>query len=162
MTSSTKPYDGGCACGHVRYRMTADPLFVNCCHCRSCQRQTGAAFALNAMVEADCVQRLEGEVELVEVPTDSGKGQKIARCPKCRVALWGHYNGAGDAISFVRVGTLDEPDRLPPGMHIYIESKQPWVTLGSEIPSTVGFYNPAEAWSKESLERYGAAQARSK
>ncbi|MEE8455784.1 MAG: GFA family protein, partial [Limibaculum sp.] len=119
--------DGGCACGAVRYRMSGAPMFVHCCHCRWCQRETGAAFALNALIEADRVLVLTGAPEAVPTPSASGWGQRIARCPECRVALWSNYAGAGDAVRFVRVGTLDEPDRLPPDIHIYTASKQPWV-----------------------------------
>lgn len=103
------PSDGGCTCKAVRYRMESEPLFVHCCHCRWCQRETGSAFALNAMIEADRVSLLQGRVETVMTPSNSGKGQTIARCPECRVALWSNYAGAGDAIRFVRVGTLTIP-----------------------------------------------------
>ena len=105
--------DGGCACRAVRYRLTTAPIIVHCCHCRWCQRETGASFALNAMIESDRVLLLHGDVELVQTPSESGKGQKIARCPKCRIALWSHYSGAGDAVSFVRVGTLDSRGAPP-------------------------------------------------
>ena len=118
----------------VRYRMTSAPLFVHCCHCRWCQRETGTAFALNAMIEADRVSLLQGEPEVVDTPSNSGQGQKIARCPKCRVAVWSNYAGAGDAVRFVRVGTLDEPDRVPPDIHIFTSSKQPWVVLAAQHP----------------------------
>ncbi|MGF1625343.1 MAG: GFA family protein, partial [Alphaproteobacteria bacterium] len=115
------PADGGCTCRAVRYRMTSRPLFVHCCHCRWCQRETGASFALNAMIEADRVALLAGGPELVPTPTPtlSGRGQKIWRCPACRVALWSNYSGAGDKVRFVRVGTLDNPDLLPPDIHIF-------------------------------------------
>ena len=111
--------EGGCTCRRVRYRMHGNPLFVHCCHCRWCQRETGTAFALNAMIEADRVQLLQGEVEAIDTPSNSGKGQRISRCPHCRVALWSNYGGDGDAIRFVRVGTLDEPDRFAPDVHIF-------------------------------------------
>src|SRR5262245_57461580 len=101
---------GGCACREVRFRLLSKPLFVHCCHCRWCQRESGASFALNAMIEAERVITLAGSPDVVMTPTLSGKGQKISRCPKCRVALWSNYSGAGDAIRFVRVGTLDLPD----------------------------------------------------
>src|SRR5262249_52394334 len=122
-----KPLDGGCACGAVRYRMKTGPLFVHCCHCRWCQRETGASFALNAMIEADRVELLAGEPELVNTPSLSGKGQKIWRCAACKVAVWSNYAGGGDRVRFVRVGTLDEPDRLPPDIHIFTSTRQPWV-----------------------------------
>ncbi len=144
---------GGCTCGAVRYRMTSRPMFVNCCHCRWCQRETGASFALNAIIEADHVVLLSGSPELVDTPSHSGMGQKFARCPSCRVALWSNYAGAGDALRFVRVGTLDEPDRLPPDIHIFTASKQPWVVLPPDTPSVEEFYDRNEVWPEESLAR---------
>ena len=116
------PLDGGCDCRHVRYRMETAPLFVHCCHCRWCQRESGASFALNAMIEADRVTVLGAEPELVHTPSQSGYGQNIARCPQCRIAVWSHYAGAGPLLRFVRVGTLDEPERLPPDIHIFTAS----------------------------------------
>jgi hypothetical protein len=145
--------EGGCTCGAVRYRMTSKPMFVHCCHCRWCQRETGAAFALNAMIEADRVIVTRGAPETVDTPSNSGKGQKFVRCPSCRIALWSHYAGAGDAVSFIRVGTLDEPDRLPPDIHIFTGSKQPWVVLSPDVPAFEKFYDRKEMWPEESLER---------
>jgi len=153
------PFEGGCDCRHVRYRMTSRPMFVHCCHCRWCQRETGASFALNAMIESERVMLLSGEVEIVDTPSNSGKGQKIARCPKCRIAVWSNYGGAGDAVRFVRVGTLDEPDRLPPDIHIFTASKQPWVVLPPGMPAVAEYYKAADHWPKESLERRAALQA---
>lgn len=145
--------EGGCTCGAVRYRMTRKPMFVHCCHCRWCQRETGASFALNALIEADRVIVLKGEPERVDTPSESGKGQKIFRCPTCRIALWSNYAGAGDAVRFVRVGTLDDPDRLPPDIHIYTRSKQPWVLLPPDTPAVPEYYDRAEYWPEESLAR---------
>lgn len=145
--------EGGCTCAEVRYRITCPPLFVHCCHCRWCQRETGTAFALNALIETDRVEVLQGEVELINTPTNSGKGQKMARCPNCRVALWSHYAGAGDAVSFIRVGTLDEPDHLAPDIHIYTSTKQPWVKLPSDVPAMEEYYTRTEQWPKASLDR---------
>jgi hypothetical protein len=154
------PFDGGCTCRFVRYRMTSKPLFVHCCHCRWCQRESGASFALNAMIESDRVQLLEGEVEVVDTPSNSGKGQKISRCPKCRIALWSNYGGGGDAVRFVRVGTLDEPDRLPPDVHIFTASKQPWLVLPPDTPAFSEYYKATELWPAESLARRAAVMAK--
>ena len=154
------PLDGGCTCRAVRYRMTSRPLFVHCCHCRWCQRETGASFALNAMIEADRVVLLQGDPEIVDTPSNSGKGQKIARCPSCRVALWSNYAGAGDIVRFVRVGTLDEPDGLPPDIHIFTSSRQPWVVLPPDIPAVAEYYDRNAYWPKESLERRSLLLAR--
>jgi hypothetical protein len=158
-TEEVLPLDGGCTCGGVRYRMSSKPMFVHCCHCRWCQRETGASFALNALIEADRVNLLKGEVEVVDTPSNSGRGQRIARCPKCHIALWSNYGGAGDAVRFVRVGTLDQPDRLPPDIHIFTSSKQPWVVLPSDRPAVEEYYERAAYWPKESLERRSAVRS---
>jgi len=153
-------FEGRCTCGLVRYRMTSAPLFVNCCHCRWCQRETGSAFVINAMIEADRVVLLAGEPAVVDTPSNSGKGQKISRCPVCQVALWSNYAGAGDAVRFVRVGTLAEPDRLPPDIHIFTQSKQPWVVLPPGTPAVPEYYDRAQHWPPSSLERRAALLAR--
>ena len=151
--SSVFPLDGGCDCRQVRYRMTTPPLFVHCCHCRWCQRETGSSFALNAMIESDRVTPLAAEPELVDTPSASGLGQKIARCPRCRIALWSHYAGAGPLLMFVRVGTLDCPDHLPPDIHIFTASKQPWVVLSPDVPAVEEYYDRDKYWPSESLAR---------
>ncbi|HEY4044431.1 MAG TPA: GFA family protein, partial [Rhodopila sp.] len=145
--------NGRCACGSVRYRIISEPLIVHCCHCRWCQRETGTAFALNALIEADRVVVSEGSPEVVWTPSNSGKGQKIARCATCRIALWSNYVGAGDLVRFVRVGTLDEPDRLPPDIHIFTMSKQPWVLLPAETPAFEAYYDREKYWPATSLAR---------
>jgi hypothetical protein len=145
--------DGGCTCRAVRYRMLSAPLIVHCCHCRWCQRETGSAFVLNALIEADRMQSLQATPDLIDTPSNSGKGQKIARCPMCRVALFSTYAGAGEKLRFVRVGTFDEPDRFPPDIHIYTESKQPWVVLPALARAVPQYYSSKEVWSAASLER---------
>lgn len=162
MIIESASYEGGCTCRFVRYRLVSKPLFVHCCHCRWCQRETGASFALNALIESDRVHRVHGDVEIINTPTISGRGQKISRCPKCHIAVWSNYAGAGDAIRFVRVGTLDEPDRLPPDIHIYTSSKQPWVIIPRDMPSVPEYYRVSARWPKESLERLAALSARAK
>jgi hypothetical protein len=133
--------------------MESRPLFVHCCHCRWCQRETGASFALNAMIESDRVTLLGAKPELVDTPSQSGRGQKIARCPQCRIAVWSHYAGAGTVVSFVRVGTLDDPDALPPDIHIFTSSKQPWVVIPPHMPAVPEYYEREKYWPAESLAR---------
>lgn len=151
--TSSYPMEGGCDCKAVRYRMTSAPLFVHCCHCRWCQRESGASFALNAMIESDRVVNLGVEPERVHTPSDSGLGQQIARCPVCKVAVWSHYAGSGPITAFVRVGTLDQPDLLPPDVHIFTASKQPWVVIPEGAPSFAEYYDRDEIWPQESLAR---------
>jgi hypothetical protein len=151
---------GGCSCRGVRYGMQGTPLIVHCCHCRWCQRESGAAFALNALIEADRVLLLKGTPEVVMTPSASGKGQKISRCPVCRVAVWSSYAGAGDALRFVRVGTFDDPDAFPPDIHIFTESKQPWVVIPAGARAVSQYYKSAEVWSEASLARRRALLGR--
>lgn len=145
--------EGGCTCRHIRYRLEGRPMIVNACHCRWCQREAGTVHALNAVYEADRVVHTAAEPELIDTPSASGKGQRIARCPNCKVAVWSNYAGLGALTRFVRVGTLDEPGLLPPDVHIYIASKQPWVVLPEGVPAFAEFYDPKTVWSPESLER---------
>jgi hypothetical protein len=145
--------EGGCTCRAVRYRLTRTPLIVHCCHCRWCQRETGSAFVLNALIETAYLMLLAGEPQRVPTPTNSGKGQSIARCPSCQVAVWSHYAGLGERLAFVRVGTLDEPDHFPPDVHIYTESKQPWVVIPAGARNFAQYYSSREVWSEASLAR---------
>jgi hypothetical protein len=145
--------DGGCACGQVRFRLASRPLFVNGCHCRWCQRESGSAFAINALIEADRVKVLKGAPARIKTPSNSGLGQIVLRCPDCQVALWSHYSGAGERVAFVRVGALDDPDRLPPDIHIFTQSKQPWVVLPEGVPAVPEYYDSKLYWPAESLAR---------
>jgi hypothetical protein len=158
----SESFDGQCTCGFVRYRMTSRPMFVHCCHCTWCQRETGASFALNAMIESERVEIIEGLPEVVDTPSASGKGQRISRCPMCQVAVWSNYAGAGDAVRFVRVGTLMEPGRLPPDIHIFTSTKQPWVVLAPGTPAVAEYYDRKALWPKESLERREAMLSKRK
>jgi len=147
--------EGGCSCGSIRYRLTSEPLFVHCCHCRNCQRQTGSAFVINLLIEADRVE-LQGDPEQVEVPRDDGSAQAIFRCPECRVAVYSNYGWP--KLLFVRGGTLDEPLSVAPDVHIYTRSKLPWVTLPDGVPAFDGYYDAKQLWPAESLERVAAVR----
>jgi hypothetical protein len=149
----TDQREGGCACGAVRYRLSTGPMFVHCCHCTSCQTETGSAFVINALIESDRVETIAGAPEAVMTPSESGKGQQVWRCPTCRVALWSNYGGANDVLRFVRVGTLDAPGALPPDVHIFTRSKLPWVALPEGVPAFEAYYNSAELWPAASMER---------
>jgi hypothetical protein len=150
--NATFPLQGGCTCGEVRFEMTTKPLFVQCCHCTWCQRESGGAFAWNAMIEADRVRVLAGSSEVVNTPSNSGKGQLVSRCPSCKVAVWSNYGG-NEKVRFVRVGTLDNASALPPDMHIFTSTKQPWVVLDPATPAMPEYYSASKYWPAESLER---------
>jgi hypothetical protein len=145
---------GGCSCGEVRYRLTSEPLFVNCCHCLNCQRQTGSAFVINALIETERVHLLDGEPVAVDVPRDDGSTQTIFRCPTCQLALFSQYTHPG--VRFVRAGTLDDPSAVAPDAHIYTRSKLSWVMLPDGVPSFDEYYDAKELWPPASLERRDA------
>jgi hypothetical protein len=143
--------EGGCSCGAVRYRLTSEPLFVHCCHCLNCQRQTGSAFVINLLIEADRVEVPSEQPEAVDVPRDDGSMQRIYRCPHCRIAVFSEYTYP--AIWFVRGGTLDEPRGIAPDVHIFAKSKVEWVILPDSVPAVDVFYDRRELWPAASLER---------
>ena len=147
--------EGGCACGAVRYRLASEPMFVHCCHCLNCQRQTGSAFVINLLIEADRVELVAGDPQPVDVPRDDGSVQRIFRCPACQVAVFSQY--ARPAIRFVRAGTLDDPSAVRPDVHIYTRSKVGWVELPEDVPAFEAYYDTRALWPAASLERLRAA-----
>jgi hypothetical protein len=150
--------EGGCACGAVRYRLTSNPLFVHCCHCLNCQRQTGSAFVINLLIEADHVELLAGDSQPVDVPRDDGSKQRIYRCPDCQVAVYSDYGRP--EVLFVRGGTLDQPSGVTPDVHIFTRSKLGWVTLPDSVPAFEVYYDRKPLWPAASLERLDAVLAR--
>ncbi|MGH6870352.1 MAG: GFA family protein [Rhizomicrobium sp.] len=159
-------HPASCACSHVRFHLASAPMFIHCCHCTDCQRQTGSAFVINALIEADRVVVDAGGTEAVPLPTESGKPHVVARCPRCKTALWSTYGGR-EAVRFVRAGTLDDARGLTPDVHIFTRSKVPWVTLpgegarGSSTGRAPGvfevYYDMKTEWPAESLARRAAA-----
>jgi hypothetical protein len=152
-TSAPFPLEGGCDCRAIRYKLTATPLIVHCCHCRWCQRESGASYALNAMIESSYVIDVGVDPDIVDTPSQSGRGQRIARCPRCQLAIWSHYSASGPLAKFIRIGTLDNPDALAPDVHIFTASKQPWVVLSPGTPAFAGYYDRKAVWSADSLAR---------
>ncbi len=150
--------EGGCACGAIRYRLTDEPMFVHCCHCRLCQRQTGSAFVLNAIIEADRVVVTGPSPLPVSVPTDTGQSHQIFRCAACQIALWSVYRGR-TPLRFVRVGTLDDPTTITPDVYIWVSSKLPWVVLPPGARAFDRYYEMPAEWPAASLERRRAALA---
>lgn len=144
--------EGGCSCGGIRYRLKSVPMFVNCCHCTQCQRLTGSAFVINALIEADRVETLAGDPEVTAGPSESGRPHDIYRCPACRTAVWSDY-GRRRTMLFIRVGTLDDPSALPPDAHIFARSKLRWLVLGESAPAFDIFYDLEAQWPPDSLAR---------
>lgn len=156
MSDTFEPLAGGCTCGEIRYEVTAVPLIVHACHCRWCQRQTGGPHVINALYEAELIKLTAGEVEEIMTPSPSGEGQLIVRCPRCRVAIWSnyHFGGLKKHISFLRVGTLDNPDTMPPDVHIYVSTKMPWYVIPPGDYAVTNYYDRRATWSEASQARY--------
>jgi hypothetical protein len=129
-------------------------MFVHCCHCLNCQRQTGSAFVINLLIEADRVELRAGEPQAVDVPRDDGSMQRIYRCPACQVAVFSEYGRS--EVRFVRGGTLDDPSTVEPDVHIFTRSKLPWVSLPDEVPAFDVYYDTKTLWPADSLERLRA------
>ena len=145
-------FKGGCDCKLIRYEMQKRPMIVHACHCTWCQRETGSAFAWNGMIESSELL-VEGQPEIIDTPSASGKGQKIHRCPRCKIAVWSNYSGGGDKLSFIRIGSLDNPSEFPPDAHIFISTKQSWVAIPESVPAFQEFYDRNKVWNPDSLER---------
>ena len=148
------PIEGGCSCGTVRFKLLTLPLFVHCCHCSWCQRETGASFALNALIESEEVKLTKGETETIHTPSNSGKGQNIVRCITCKTAIWSNYAAAGDSINFMRVGAFDNPDLCPPDIHIFTSTKQNWISLRGNVSVVEEYYQRSKHWPQSSIDRY--------
>jgi hypothetical protein len=150
--------EGGCGCGALRYRLVSEPMFVHCCHCLNCQRQTGSAFVINLLIEADRLAPLAGTAQPVDVPRDDGSVQRIFRCAQCQVAIFSEYGGR--EVRFVRAGTLDEPTEITPDVHIFTRSKVGWVILPQQVPAFEVYYDTKELWPAQSLRRLEAVLPR--
>lgn len=153
-------HTGRCACGEIEYRLTAEPILVNICHCTWCQRETGSAFAVNGVIEADRVELTRGAPVAVDLPSPSGGGQRVMRCPACQVALWSHYLAGSPALAYIRMGTLDDTRDVMPDVHIYTSTKQDWVVLGEGVPVYEGFYRPSEFLPPDRYARFKTAIGR--
>lgn len=149
--------EGRCTCGAVHYHLTRQPLFVHCCHCTWCQRETGSAFAVNALIETSHVQVTRGTVVACQQGSASGRGQTLINCDTCHTTLWSYYASAQERVSFVRVGTLLDPGQAPPDIHIFTSTKFPWVILPDGQPAVSEYYRRSDLWPEQSQQRYKAA-----
>ena len=154
MTSKT--LNGGCGCGSVRYRLTDEPIFVNNCYCRLCQRQTGTGSAVNAFIETVKIEHLSGELSEHEFTTGSKGTQIVVRCAKCGTPVWSYYPRLGRKAAGVRVGTLDNPSAVRPDAAIYVADRPDWAPLPEGVPQFQAYYSHAELLPPERLARMKA------
>ncbi len=150
--------EGRCACGAITYQLTGQPLIVNACHCRDCQRLTGSAFAVNLWMERKAVEAHGPEPKTFRLAGGSGRPHDVFYCGECGTYLWSRYHGAPGDFVFVRAGTLDNPGAVKPDVHIFTRTKVPWLELPEGVPSFKEFYRLAEVWSDEALARIGRSR----
>ncbi|MBU6267085.1 MAG: GFA family protein [Sphingomonadales bacterium] len=145
--------DGGCGCGHVRFRAVGEPIFVNNCHCTQCQHQTGGTSVVNAFFESERITVTAGALTENTVKGGSGGPHVIVRCAECGVAVFSHYPRFGRLGAGVRVGAFDEPGAFRPDAIVHVAEKMPWVPLPEGIPAFAQYYNPKELLAPEKWER---------
>ncbi|HEY2034673.1 MAG TPA: GFA family protein [Rhizomicrobium sp.] len=150
-----------CFCGAVAFKLTAAPMFVHCCHCTDCQVQTGGAFAINAIIEAEHVRVTKGAPVAVTLPADSGRPHDVYKCAECQTALWSDY-GRRKVMLFVRVSTLKRPHNIVPDVHIFTRSKVPWVGLPDDVRQFEEYYSTTKEWPADALARRQAVLAKIK
>ncbi|SDF76171.1 Uncharacterized conserved protein [Celeribacter baekdonensis] len=158
--SVEKEMRGRCTCGEIEYALGDSFMCVHSCHCTWCQRETGSAFALNGMIETTHLSVTKGMPEMVLTPSNSGKGQTITRCPSCHVALWSHYAGAGRAVAFVRVGTLDQAREITPDVFIFTSTAVPWMRFPEGAKVYPDYYPTKEVWTADAIARRNMALGR--
>jgi hypothetical protein len=151
MTTDVRP--GGCACGSLRYEAHGEPIFVNNCHCRLCQRQTGGTSVVNAFYESDRVTVAEGELTEFTLKGGSGGDHTIARCARCGTAVFSFYPRVGRHGTGIRVGSFDDPTPFTPTAVVFTAYKMPWVTLPEGIPAFEEYYSPKELFGEEAFGR---------
>lgn len=151
---------GRCSCGEIEYELSESFMCVHACHCTWCQRETGSGFAMNGIIESAALTVTKGAPARIEIPSNTGKGQVVMRCPSCQVALWSHYAGSGEILSFVRVGTLDQAREITPDVHIFTSTAQSWFVFPEGAKVYPEYYPTKEVWTPEAIVRRNRALRR--
>jgi hypothetical protein len=124
--TAPSPLAGGCLCGAVRYQADAEPMAVLICHCSDCQRQSGAPFSLNVVIDHGSLQFVSGETRThVTHGGDEGRSRERIFCPQCGSPLVTTIEEMPD-LAVIKAGTLDDRGWLEPELEIYTDSAQPW------------------------------------
>jgi hypothetical protein len=127
-------WTGRCNCGAVRYTLASSPLTVAACHCTQCRRQSGAAYSVNLIVRASAMEVVGDLASWEDSDTESGAPLSREHCGKCGSPIRSVPSASPKLIA-VKSGTLDDPSAFAPAMHIWVQSKLPWVTIPDGIPT---------------------------
>lgn len=123
--------EGGCLCGAIRYRLTGEPASEGAgyCHCRKCQRSTGAPVVAWATFHREQLMLLQGK------PTAYHSSPKAVRefCSNCGTQLFFSYTEGPNNID-ITIASLDQPESMPPAYHIWTSSQQPWLVIDDKLP----------------------------
>ena len=127
--------EGGCSCGALRYLIHQKPLFTQVCHCKRCQKMTGTAFVMTAIIEKDNFKCYSGVPSPRHVIRGaSGAIYDTFGCNDCGSTIFIQNHGSSDGLIYFPVGTLDCSNIVEPGAHIHVEAKQAWVVIPKNIP----------------------------
>ena len=129
-------YQGGCACGAVRYKIDAEPAMAGHCQCRKCQQLSGGGHATFVVFAADAVE-IKGKLTFWSYTADSGNIVSRGHCPACGSTVQIRNAGFADMVG-VPVGSLDDPADVSPNMSFFSTSAQPWDHLGGNLTSFTG------------------------
>jgi hypothetical protein len=124
---------GSCRCGKVRYTVTADPIFTGICHCASCRKSTGSAYATVVGVPTPALT-LTGVTKQFDDIGDSGKATHRFFCPECGTTI-AQTADIMEGVTMVGLGTLEDPSSVKPAMQIYCDSALSW----AKVPDMQGF-----------------------
>jgi hypothetical protein len=125
-----KSFSGGCACGAIRYEVTADPITMFNCHCRDCQRATGTAFSAVVYVPAKAFKITKGTPRYYSTASEMVGHNKRGFCAACGSRLFGGTTEEGQGIL---ASSLDDPSLFKPQMHIWASDAQPWDPIDPKL-----------------------------
>lgn len=127
------PYSGGCACGVIRYNISDEPIFMNDCQCKDCQRMSGTGHGSYLTFPSRAAVKLEGEASHFDMIGDSGNTKTSSFCPKCGSPVYMTF-AAMPTLFTVHATSLDDPSRYIPQAVTYTVSGFPWDHLNPVLP----------------------------
>lgn len=138
-STGTSERTGGCACGRIRYRITAPLMMVGVCHCTDCQKASGGGPNYVAVAPRDAFEVIAGDdkVGIYCRKGDSGEDVQRMFCAACGTPLWSQPP-AGQPFIPVKMGSLDDHSDLTPQMHIYARSAPAWHQMNDGLPQFPG------------------------
>jgi hypothetical protein len=126
-------FEGGCACGAIRYECADAPLAMLNCHCRDCQRAGGAGHAPSVIVVTSALRVTHGATKHYARAAESGNTARREFCADCGSPLFAGSSARPD-FTAIRAGSLDDPSRFAPSADVWVASAQPWDAMDPALP----------------------------